>query len=117
MDALANIPSFIHVPARPPAAGSPANTPDAPDALDTKGRDPRLWATAQDFEAQFTSTLFQSMFEGLDDDNPFGGGPGETMFRSLLVDQYSQQTVKTGGIGIADNVYREMLKMQEAPAK
>ena len=111
MDALANIPSFIHVPARPPAAGSPANAPD------TNGRDPRLWATAQDFEAQFTSTLFQSMFEGLDDDNPFGGGPGETMFRSLLVDQYSQQTMKTGGIGIADNVYREMLKMQEASAK
>lgn len=114
MDALANIPSFIHMPARPPAAGSPAN---AANGLDTEGRDPRLWAVAQDFEAQFTSTLFQSMFEGLDDDNPFSGGPGETMFRSLLVDQYSQQTVKSGGIGIADNVYREMLKMQEAPAK
>lgn len=112
MDALANIPSFIHVPARPPAVNSAAGS-----AADTEGRNPRIWAVAQDFEAQFTSTLFQSMFEGLDDDNPFSGGPGETMFRSLLVDQYSQQTVKTGGIGIADNVYREMLKMQEAPAK
>lgn len=78
-------------------------------------RDARAWAAAQDFEAQFISTMFQSMFEGVGDDNPYSGGPGETMFRSVLVDQYGRQMAKTGGIGIADDIYREILKMQELP--
>lgn len=78
-------------------------------------RDERAWAAAQDFEAQFISTIFQSMFEGVGDDNPYSGGPGETMFRSVLVDQYGRQMAKTGGIGIADDIYREILKLQELP--
>ncbi|MGB6087372.1 rod-binding protein [Parvibaculum sp.] len=78
-------------------------------------RDERAWAAAQDFEAQFISTMFQSMFEGVGDDNPYSGGPGETMFRSVLVDQYGRQMAKTGGIGIADDIYREILKLQELP--
>lgn len=77
--------------------------------------DARAWAAAQDFEAQFISTMFQSMFEGVGDDNPYSGGPGETMFRSVLVDQYGRQMAKTGGIGIADDIYREILKLQELP--
>lgn len=78
-------------------------------------RDARAWEVAQDFEAQFISTMFQSMFEGVGDDNPYNGGPGETMFRSVLVDQYGRQMAKSGGIGIADDIYREILKMQELP--
>ncbi|MBX3507585.1 rod-binding protein [Parvibaculum sp.] len=77
-------------------------------------RDPRAWEAAKDFEAQFTATLFQSMFDGMEQENPFGGGPGETMFRSLLVDQYGREVAKAGGIGIADDIYREILKLQEA---
>lgn len=108
MEALAALPTYMHMSSAPAGAKAAA----AAEA----GRDPRAWTAAKDFESQFVSTLFQSMFEGVDDqDNPFSGGPGETMFRSLLVDQYSQQMTKSGGIGLADEVYREMLKMQEAP--
>lgn len=76
-------------------------------------RDPRAWEAAQDFEAQFVSTLFQSMFDSMEQENPFGGGPGETMFRSLLVDQYGREVAKAGGVGIAGDIYREILKLQE----
>lgn len=78
-------------------------------------RDPRAWETAKDFEAQFVGSLFQSMFDSMEEDNPFGGGPGETMFRSLLVDQYGREVAKSGGIGIASDIYREILKLQETP--
>ena len=108
MEALAApLPVFMHLPAGQSASPSAAAKED--------GRDPRAWAAAQDFEAQFVSTLFQSMFEGVSEDSPFGGGPGEGMFRSALVDQYGRQVAKTGGIGIADDIYREILKMQEVP--
>jgi len=36
------------------------------------------------------------------------------MFRSLLVDQYGTQIARSGGIGIADTIYSEILKLQEA---
>ncbi len=82
-----------------------ANTP--------QGKDPKAWAAAQDFESQFLSSMFQSMFKGVKTDETFGGGQGEEMFRSLLVDQYSQEMTKSGGIGLADTVYSEIIKLQE----
>ena len=57
--------------------------------------------------------MFQSMFKGVKTDETFGGGQGEEMFRSLLVDQYSQEMTKSGGIGLADSVERELLALQE----
>src|SRR5690606_15293915 len=78
-------------------------------------RDERAWAAAQDVEAQFSSTMFQSMFEGVGDDSPYRGGPGESMVRSVRVDQYGRQMAKNGAIGMADDVYCEILKLQELP--
>ncbi|MDP3173678.1 rod-binding protein [Phenylobacterium sp.] len=68
--------------------------------------------TAKDFEASFLSIMLQQMFSGLDTEAPFGGGSGEKMFQSFLTDAIAKQTVKSGGIGVADMVSREMLKLQ-----
>jgi Rod binding domain-containing protein len=66
----------------------------------------------QKFEAQFLSTMFQHMFQGIETDGPFGGGVGEEMFRSVMTEALGKQVVKSGGIGLADTVQREILKMQ-----
>jgi Rod binding domain-containing protein len=68
--------------------------------------------TAQDFEASFLSVMMQQMFAGVSTDGPFGGGQGEAMFRSVLTDAMAKQVVRTGGIGVAASVEREMLKLQ-----
>ena len=70
---------------------------------------------AEDFEAVFISQMLETMFQGIKTDGPFGGGQGENVFRSLMIKEYGQQISKAGGIGIADNVYREILKLQEIP--
>ena len=44
----------------------------------------------------------------------FGGGQGEEMFRSMMFDEYGKQIAPSGGIGIADMVQKEILRMQEA---
>ncbi|MGV8996839.1 MAG: rod-binding protein [Parvibaculaceae bacterium] len=75
--------------------------------------DARAWATAQDFEAQFMSSMAQSMFEGVQTDETFGGGPGEDTFRPMLVSEYGKEMSKAGGIGIAHQIYGEILKLQE----
>ena len=74
----------------------------------------KLRDTAQNFEAVFLSQMFKPMFEGIKSDGPFGGGQAEDMWRSLMVDEYGKSIAKSGGIGIADAVMSEMLRMQEA---
>lgn len=79
-----------------------------------KHADPKaVRAAAEEFEAVFLSTMLAPMFEGLGQDNMFGGGPGEETYRSLLVDEYGKSIAKSGGLGIADAVERELLRMQE----
>jgi len=54
------------------------------------------------------------MFETIPTDSMMGGGQAESVYRGLMVDEMSKSLSKAGGIGIADSVYRELLKLQEA---
>jgi len=68
---------------------------------------------AQDFESVFITQFMGEMFSGISTDGPFGGGQGEEMFRSLMIDEYGKQIARQGGLGLADGVTRELLKRQE----
>lgn len=68
--------------------------------------------TAEKFEAQFLSVMLGQMFTATDLGKPFGGGPGEDMFKSFMTEAFGKQMAKAGGIGVADAVGREMLKLQ-----
>jgi len=70
-------------------------------------------AAAEDFEAVFLSVLVESMFSGVSTDGPFGGGQGETVFRSLMHQEYGRMLAENGGVGVSDAVYSEILKLQE----
>jgi flagellar protein FlgJ len=67
---------------------------------------------AHQFEGVLISQMLNSMFEGVKTDGMFGGGEGEEMFRSLMLDEYGKQMTKQGGLGLADHVTRELLKKQ-----
>ncbi len=69
--------------------------------------------TAEDFEAFFLSQMLQPMFSGIEAEEPFGGGASEEVWRSMLVDEYGKSLARSGGIGIADQVMREILRAQE----
>jgi flagellar protein FlgJ len=77
----------------------------APEAIDK---------AAQDFEAVFLSQMLQHMFSDIDM-NPMTeeAGPGEDIYKSMLIDEYGKILTRAGGIGVADHVKREMLKVQE----
>ncbi len=87
------------------AAGNPLAKRPATEAQMDK--------TAQDFEAMVLSQMLQPMFEGTETEAPFGGGHAEKMWRSVMIDEMAKEISRGGGIGIADTVKREMLKMQE----
>jgi peptidoglycan hydrolase FlgJ len=77
--------------------------------MKTKGK---AKAAAQDFEAMFLNTMFQEMQTGIDGDGPFGGSGALKVWRSFLTNQYAKTFAKAGGIGIANQVYQELLRQQ-----
>ncbi len=68
---------------------------------------------SEEFEAIFLSQMLAPMFETVEEDPMFGGGPGESMYRSLLVEEYGKIVAQTGGIGLADHLQQELIRLQE----
>jgi len=73
----------------------------------------KIEAAAQEFEAVFVAEMMKPMFEGISTEAPFGGGKGEEVFRSLLLQEYGKIVSQTGGLGVADQVKEEMIRIQE----
>lgn len=90
-----------------------AQSTQAQTALRIKGKTKEA---AQNFEANFLSSMFQDMFTGIDGDGPFGGSGALKVWRSFLTNQYAQMYAKAGGVGIAKHVYDELLKLQGVKA-
>lgn len=82
------------------------------DAAKDAAKRAKIKETSLNFEASFLSVMMQQMFEGVKTSEPFGGGQGEEMFKSVMADAMSKQVAKAGGIGLAPTVEREMLKLQ-----
>ncbi|MEQ8388336.1 MAG: rod-binding protein [Alphaproteobacteria bacterium] len=68
---------------------------------------------AEEFESVFLSKMLDQMFAGIKTDGLFGSGPSGDIYRSMLNQEYGKVISTTGGIGIADQVEREILKLQE----
>lgn len=93
-----------------PTAVSPA-TPAA--ARIPGSREAKAWSNAQNFEQVFLNTMLGQMFNGLGTETPMGGKQTEA-WRGMLLDEYSKSITAQGGIGLASNIYRELIGAQEA---
>lgn len=69
---------------------------------------------AKEFEAMFMTEMLNHMYAGVETDGPFGGGHGEEVFRSFMIEQYGKMVANSGNTKISDTLSREMLRMQEA---
>ncbi len=85
------------------AARQPARTNDPAQAR----------SAAEEFEAVFVSQMLEHMFSGISTDGPFGGGESERIYRSLMINEYGRSIARAGGIGIAQQVMTEILRLQE----
>jgi len=91
----------------------PSTVADASaEAPETAAKRARIHQTAEKFEAQLLSQMMQPMFQGLSADGPFGGGAGESTWRGFLIEEMGKQMARSGGIGLAGPVQREMLRLQ-----
>ena len=83
------------------------------DLKSSTSRNQSMREAAEEFESVFLTVMFESMFAGIKTDGPFGGGHGEKIFRSMLNEEYANSVAQSGGVGIADALFREMIKVQE----
>jgi Rod binding domain-containing protein len=86
-----------------------AKAPTDVSAVQTRAQAEEI---AQQFERMFIAEMLQPMFSGIETDGPFGGGQGEDVFRPMLLDQYADAVARGGGVGVADAVLKEILRLQ-----
>jgi Rod binding domain-containing protein len=105
-DALSSIGDMTTISTLPSLSSSSLSTP--------LGTASGIDKAAQDFEAMFATQLLQPMFDTVHVNDTFGGGHGEEVMRSFLLQEYGKMIAKTGRLGIAAPVKAEMLRAQES---
>ncbi|MDD3182259.1 MAG: rod-binding protein [Alphaproteobacteria bacterium] len=74
----------------------------------------KLEKIAKDFESVFMAQMLKPMWEGVDTDGLFGGGPGEDVMKDLLVQEYGKSMVRNDQHGLSPAIMDAMIRMQEA---
>lgn len=87
------------------------STPDPARPGPTEARREELRALSVQFEAMFLAEMFRHAGAGKSTPG-FDGGAGEQAFGSMLVNEQARLTAERGGVGLADAVYKAMLKRE-----
>ena len=107
------------------ASSSLQRTLDAVGGTDAAGKsaagkpaaNARAKKTAQDFEQMFLEQTMDRVNGSEGSEGPLGeNGTGGGIYRSMMNKEYAGAIVRSGGVGISDQVYKQMLAMQEAGA-
>ncbi|GJD62150.1 rod-binding protein [Methylobacterium frigidaeris] len=81
--------------------------------LSPTGDKAKMQKTAKDFEAMFLEQSLDVLNRSQGTDGPLGeNGTGGGVYRSMLNKEYAQSIVQSGGVGLGDQVMREMLRLQ-----
>ena len=75
----------------------------------------KLHKQAVELEGVFLNTLMKEMFSSLDtSEASFGGGFAEETWRGMQAEQFADVLAQNGGIGLADQLMGDLLRLQEA---
>ena len=75
----------------------------------------KLHKQAVEPEGVFLHTLMKEMFSSINtDEDSFGGGFAEETWRGMQAEQFASALAEKGGIGLADQLMSDLLRMQEA---
>jgi flagellar protein FlgJ len=75
----------------------------------------KLHKQAVDLEGVFLNTLMKEMFSSIDtSEASFGGGFAEETWRGMQAEQFASAIAEKGGVGLADQLMSDLLRLQEA---
>jgi Rod binding domain-containing protein len=78
-----------------------------PEVNRRESRDSDIAEVARELEASFLAVMLREAGVGTPR-GEFGGGSGEDQFASFLVDAYAGKMTETGGIGLAESIFRSL---------
>lgn len=89
-------------------------TSRVPEPARSGPKDPVAWKQAQDFEQMFLEQTLGQLTSTLSGPGPLGDeGTGGEIWRGMLTQHYAKSITKSGGFGIANSVYNELMRLQE----
>jgi Rod binding domain-containing protein len=92
---------------------SPLSFMKIPSSTEAKPNNPKLWKIAEDFESVFLGSMFGEITKQLSGDGPLGGqGTGGDAWRGMLTDELGKTVTNSGGVGIAHQIYSELIHLQ-----
>ncbi|RXT56932.1 hypothetical protein B6S44_00305 [Bosea sp. Tri-44] len=69
--------------------------------------------TAADFETVFLENFTQTMMSSSGTEGPLGeNGVGGDVWRSMLTQEYAKQMQRAGGVGLSDQIMRDLIQVQ-----
>lgn len=82
--------------------------------MDKTNTPEEIWEASLKYEKQFISSFLQHYMKSVcQDQGLMGGGDMEMMFRNQWTEKIADSMV--GNFGLAEGVYRQLLKQQEIP--
>ncbi len=77
--------------------------------------DEELRGACEEFETYFIQTMYKEMLKTVNDEKSFiKKNQGERIFTDMLNEERAKESVKGGGIGLADMMYAQMKREQIA---
>jgi flagellar protein FlgJ len=83
-------------------------------AMSEKNKD-KLRTVCQDFESIFLNMMLQSMRDTVPKSEFLGQNKGREMFEGMLDQELTKGMSKTGGVGLADMLFRQLTINQSKP--
>jgi len=83
-------------------------TAKAPAQQDGNAKDPALWEVSLKFEAMLMQQMMTAMRKTVPSDGLLSSGFANDMYSSMFDQAIVEAGSKSGGLGIAENVYRQM---------
>lgn len=90
-----------------PLIPSAHRAPGAPPPADTPERK-KLQQAVRDFEAIFIGMMLKQAEASATASDPLSQGPGASIFRDMLADERAKAMAQSGGLGLAEGLYREL---------
>ncbi|WP_054695755.1 rod-binding protein [Syntrophomonas palmitatica] len=89
-------------------AGAADKTEDSLETTKADRTEQQLREASQDLEAVFLSKMFEVMRSTIIHSDLIPRSFAEETFESMLYDEYAKNISKTGNLGIADSIYRQL---------
>jgi len=79
-------------------------------------KDSKLYQACEDFQAVFIKQMLDTMRKTVDKSGGLNPpNEGEKVFDDMLYDEYAKKMSKSSGFDLADNLYKQMVFLQNLP--